>query len=46
MSKNMGNLESSDRVLKLTCLGTVELTLPAAPPAVNLTPKALALLVY
>ncbi|MCE7985521.1 MAG: hypothetical protein DYG89_30470 [Caldilinea sp. CFX5] len=42
----MENFESSDRVLKLACLGTVELTLPAALPAADLTPRALALLVY
>ncbi len=42
----MANLDHSDRLLKLACLGTVELTLPVALPAINFTPKALALFIY
>jgi DNA-binding SARP family transcriptional activator len=42
----MENNESGDRLLKLVCLGTVELTLPDVLPTTTLTPKALALLVY
>ena len=39
-------MESSASVLKLSALGTLELTLPATLPTTKLTPKALALLVY